>query len=239
MYKLQSFNSALSSGAKSFLELVYPRECAICNILLGESEIQVCLHCYGELPRAFFSGVKDNPVEKLFWGRVKLDFASSFLKFHDGSIVQDLLHRFKYKGEKEIGTALGILFGQELKNTIPNLQADTLIPVPLHKRKERLRGYNQAKIFAQGLQEVIGGHLEDASIIKSIETSSQTKLNRLQRWNNIANSFLRINPVNLTEKNVFIIDDVVTTGATIEALANQILPMKPNSINVLTLAMAE
>jgi len=170
-----------------------------------------------KMPKTGFGDHPDNPVNKIFWGRVPVCSATSLFRFEKGSAYQSLLHDLKYRGNRNIGLYLGRLLGQELVNTAFS-QCDLMIPVPLHRKRLNQRGYNQSEIIALGASEITGIPVFTNLIERKQNTRSQTSMNRLERFDNIAAAFFpRNSSVDLTEKKVLLIDDVVTTGATLEA----------------------
>lgn len=180
----------------------------------------------------------ENPVAQLFWGRVQLKGASSLFLFEKGSKYQTLLHLLKYKGAKNVGVFLGKLLGAELMNT-PFHQADLIIPVPLHKKREQKRGYNQSEIIALGLEIILSIPVNNKVIFRGEQTDSQTKKNRIERWENMENVFrLCENPCLPENPSFLLIDDVVTTGATLEACAEVLLKIPGAQVSVATVACA-
>ena len=182
-------------------------------------------------------GEIENPVSQLFWGRTKLEYATGFFTFSKGSKYQTMMHKFKYHGNKEIGYVLGKSFGNQLRNSVFN-QIDVIIPVPLHKSKLKKRGYNQSEWIAKGLSESLHKPLDVKSFIRSVATETQTRKSRFERWRNVENIFKITKENNLRGKHVLLVDDVVTTGSTLEACANAILKIKDTKVSIATLAVA-
>jgi len=169
------------------------------------------------MPKTGFADHPDNPVNKIFWGRVPVCSATSLFRFEKGSAYQSLLHDLKYHGNRNVGLYLGRLLGQELLHTSFS-RCDLMIPVPLHRKRLNQRGYNQSEIIARGASEITGIPVQTNLIERKKDTRSQTTMNRLERFDNISTAFLTPNfSADLTEKKVLLIDDVVTTGATLEA----------------------
>ena len=205
-----------------FISLFFPRNCGACNTSLLKDENGVCIKCQMELPSTFYHLTPNNDVEKLFWGRISVAAATSLLFFNKGGNVQELLHSIKYKSHREAGIQTGKLLGIELKHSNRFDNIDLIIPVPLHSKRLKERGYNQAEIISDGIAEV----LEKPTVLalkRTTYTDSQTKKTRYNRWENVKNTFEVILPNKIMDKTVLLIDDVVTTGATLEACANELL----------------
>jgi ComF family protein len=220
-----------------FVNLFYPSLCISCTNTLLKNEAFLCTRCLYFLPRTNFQYELDNPVARIFWGRVRVDYATAYFYFNKGSRYQKILHQLKYKGKKEIGQAMGNLFGLELKNS-PFNQADLIIPVPLHRSKQRKRGYNQAEWIAMGLSEAMNIRLDAQSVIRVTASSTQTRKSRYDRFTNVQGIFAVKSPQNLENRHILLVDDVVTTGATLEALATQVLQVPNTRVSIAALAMA-
>lgn len=228
---------ALKNAWEDILHLFFPRVCAICDTALMRGEEGLCAHCLDALPRSRFGLLPDNPAAKIFHGRVPLSVAGSYLVFRPGGMVQDLLHDIKYRGKKELAETLGRLYSTELLGA--GLQKpDLLVPVPLHPRKERQRGYNQSTHFAAGLAEILGAEVAPDALRRNSYTDSQTSKGRWSRWENVGNVFSARLPEQIRGKNIIITDDVVTTGATLEACVRAALEAGAASTGVLTMAFA-
>jgi len=169
------------------------------------------------MPRTAFVDLYDNPVSKIFWGRVPVASGTSLFRFEKGSVYQTLLHDLKYRGNIRVGLYLGRLLGQELKHTLFS-ECDMLVPVPLHRKRLTQRGYNQSEIIARGVSEVTGIPVTTHLLRRAGNTGSQTSMTRQERFENISSAFslYRTSP-DLNGKKILIIDDVITTGATLEA----------------------
>ena len=221
----------------SLLDIFFPRTCAGCNNSLATGENLICTDCLYHLPKTGYWNENDNPVARIFWGRVYLHNVSSFLHFQKGGRLQNIIHNMKYKNIKEIGTFLGKIYGYELKST-PNANVDLIIPVPLHKSKFRKRGYNQSEYIARGISEIINIPVNTNSIERDIASESQTRKSRFERWENVKNVFKIVEPQSIKGKHVLLVDDVITTGATLEACAMAILEIPGTKVSVATLAFA-
>ncbi|KAA5537000.1 ComF family protein [Taibaiella lutea] len=230
--------SILKNTAESLLHLFYPQLCASCNRPLHRDENSLCLHCILKLPRTGFHNHQENKAANIFIGRAPIEHATSFVYFTKDGIVQDLLHTFKYEGKKDIGRLLGMLFASELKSTDWINKIDYIIAIPLHKRKERQRGFNQAEIFAESIAKELNISLLKNSVIRTKFTHSQTTKNRLERIENVSGIFSVLKKQDLKNKHILLIDDVLTTGATLESCALELLKTKSVKVSIATIALA-
>lgn len=217
--------------------LLFPPSCAVCGRLLTETEKSICSFCLLELPRTNYHSDKESPVAKLFWGRVDITHVSSWFHFYKGSPYQGLLHKLKYKGQKEVGIDMGRYFAAEIRNT-EFAAADLIIPVPLHPGKKRKRGYNQSEMIARGMNKIFNIRMDTTSLIRTNKTETQTKKNRFERFLNMEGNFIVTDREAIINKSVLLIDDVVTTGSTLEACATVLLEKGCREVLILTLAVA-
>jgi ComF family protein len=220
-----------------FWGLFYPRICPACDNPLVRNEEFLCTHCLFGLPRTNFHKDDENEVAQMFWGRVNLENASAFLYFQKESKVQRMLHKLKYKGEKEVGEFLGRLMGHDLKNT-PFEKIDVIIPLPLHPKKQKIRGYNQSEMVAIGMAEVLNKKIDTDVLIRKIANTTQTRKHRYERWLNVEDVFEVIHPDKIANKHVLLVDDVVTTGATLEASAAALLSAENTKVSIIAVAKA-
>ena len=219
-------------------ELFFPRLCVVCGDKLIEQEQWICLHCLHHIPRTNFHLEPDNRVAQIFYGRVKLEFATSFFYFSKGSKYQSLLHALKYKGMKELGAEIGKHFGIDLMQSPDFLSVDVICPVPLHPQKEKKRGYNQSWWIASGIALQMQKELSDDNLKRVTATETQTRKSRFERWQNVEGIFELSNPAAFAGKHILLIDDVVTTGATLEACAQTILSQTDARVSIATLGTA-
>ena len=229
MAKLQFINQ--------FFDLVFPRSCAACGVSMVMNEKFICTQCLLELPKTNFHKHKNNPVAQSFWGRVNIEDATAYYFFEKGSKFKNLIHNIKYKGQKELGLGLGKIFGQELKHTKFGL-VDEIIPVPLHYRKKRQRGFNQSERIAKGLAESLCKPLNTKQLYRAKANPTQTNKSRYERWENVEGIFKLKDPESLKGKHILLVDDVLTTGSTIEACAHPILEIEGTQISLAVLAYA-
>lgn len=220
------------------LNLFYPTTCCGCGEALLKGEENLCLSCIASLPRTNFHDMEENSIETRFYGKVKMKYATSFLHFEKKTITQVLLHEIKYDKKKELGRMLGRFFGEELKNSRFN-DIDIIIPVPLHPNKLKARGYNQSEWIAMGMSESMGKPMVTDALIRKIETNTQTKKNAFDRWENVDGIFHVALPEKVKGLHALIIDDVVTTGSTIEACAAELLKTEGTIVSAAALAAAE
>ncbi len=218
--------------------LIYPRVCVACSGSLYKHEQHICNRCYITLPKTEYHLQKDNPLQRIFYGRVDITSASSFLFFQKKGMVQKMLHALKYKGKPEVAQLLGKWYAEDLKQSNTSLTYDYIIPVPLHKKGMQKRGYNQSEYFAKGLSEVLGVPVITNVLIKYRFTKTQTNKTRAERAENILQSFSIEHAEMLNNKNVLLVDDVITTGATLEACIIQLQKSTNTKVSVASIAYA-
>jgi len=222
-----------------FIHLIYPNNCLLCGESLVKTESHICLFCLFSLPKTNYHLQQDNPVEKRFWGKVKVEHASSLFYFQKGSLVQKLLHELKYRGNKEIGEMLGSHLGMELLQSPFYKDIDVIVPVPLHKNRYRKRGYNQSECIANGISSVLKKPVDTQTLIRAVETSTQTKKGVFERWENTNGIFALVDNEAFNNKHILLVDDVLTTGSTLESCAKTIVDGQNKArVSIVTLAMA-
>jgi ComF family protein len=229
--KLRQYLQGLAS-------IFYPQLCSACGSVLFFNEQVLCLKCYADMPRTGFHAHADNEVARLFWGRIPIRNTTSFIIFNKESRYRKILHELKYNGQQKVGTEMGRLFGLELKGS-PFADADIIHPVPLHPNKLRKRGYNQSELIARGIAEILTIPVVSDLVIRTIETNTQTRKSRYERWENVRNTFQVRSPEILHNKHVLLVDDVITTGATIEACAEALLAVSGVTVSIASLAYAK
>ena len=223
---------------KDFFHLFYPSYCCGCGTTLVNGENIICLQCLQNLPLTRFHLQKNNMVEKTLTGRIPYQRATAFCYFQKGSIIQHAIHQLKYKGNREVGVILGELMGQSLMDSPDFADIDIIIPIPIHPKKQAKLGYNQSEMICLGVQKSMHKPLDTTSFVRVINTSSQTKKTRYSRWKNVEDIFQVVNPDNLKNKHILLIDDVITTGSTLEAAANCLLKVDNVKISIACLACA-
>jgi ComF family protein len=228
----------LLSWWEDLIHLFYPHLCAACAHDLPSRQQIICPACISQLPKTFDETALDNPTAKMFAGRMDLCTAWSTFYFHKGGMMQLLIHEIKYKKEKSLGIFMGELMGESMKS-ISNVQPfDAIVPLPMHASKERQRGYNQAMLIAEGVSLTTGIPVINDAIIKTKKTTSQTNKQRTARWKNAEGNFKIIKPESLQHKHLLLIDDVITTGATLEACGSVIMKTPGIQLSIATLARA-
>lgn len=223
---------------RDLIGLFFPRCCSICGELLVGDEHHICSRCLLQLPEACNAKGEENYVEQRLMGRIPVVAATALLLFRRGNDVQTLLHQIKYRGNEPLAVAMGRQLGLRLAESGRFDAVDLMVPVPLHPRKERRRGYNQSLLLCQGIAQTFPRPIEQDNLIRTRHTASQTRKNRQQRLQNMEDVFAVNHPDRLKGKHLLLIDDVLTTGATTEACAKQLLSVEGVSISVASLAVA-
>ncbi|MDR2361686.1 MAG: ComF family protein [Prevotellaceae bacterium] len=223
--------------ARSFLGLLYPKLCEACGTTLNTHEEVLCLRCLNLLPRTNFWNEPDNPVDRIFWGRVQIEHACALFPFVKGSRYRKLIHSLKYHGKREIGIMLGRLLGQELKNSPFYQTIDTIVPVPLHPKKQYMRGYNQCEQIAIGIARATGWAINTTALSRQIFTNTQTRrISQINRWVNVSEVFHLNDPDVLKNKHILLVDDVLTSGSTLDACATQLQKIEGCKISIAVLS---
>lgn len=226
----------ISTFFDGIVHLMYPHTCAGCgDDILARHEV-ICVQCFNDLPFTNFHAHAENPVEKVFRGRIEISAATSLLYFTKGSIIQSLLHQLKYKGRKDVGSYLGRVMGDALTNSAHFSDVEVIVPLPLYRAKEKHRGYNQAEVIADGLAQSMNVPIENTAVRNVKKTGTQTRMSRMARWESSIGKFEVHNSKALAGKNVLLVDDVITTGATLEACGNAMLKIPGIHLSVASLA---
>lgn len=225
----------IAQWGQSFLHLLYPNACAACGTTLKQQEEIICLHCELGLPQTNSHEQPQNVIYQKFAGKIPLENVAALYTFGKSSGVQQLIHHLKYSSYPEIGIFVGRLYGRKLRQS-HFAQADAILPVPLHPHKQQQRGYNQSEMFGLGLSEELGIPLNTTMLLRRYESETQTRKSRIDRWTNTKSIFALDNPDCLQDKHVIIVDDVITTGSTIEGCAAPILAQTNAKISVLGIA---
>jgi len=223
---------------KNLFNLFFPKVCLSCTNMLTDNEMYICTSCRHDLPITNFHFEDPDQVKKVFYGRIKLENATSLLRFQKKGMVQQLMHNLKYKGHQEVGNFLGSWLGKELSGIAEYEDIDVVIPVPLHKKKLKKRKYNQVSVFAKEIAKSLNIVCYENVLIKINNSASQVKKNRLARWNSKDEIFSVQNLNLINNKHILLVDDIITTGATIEACAYQLLKAKNVKISVASMAIA-
>ena len=203
---------------------------------LNIGEEIICTSCRHNLPQTDYHLYKNNKIEKIFYGRSKIKFASSFLFFYKNGLTQTIIHKLKYRGHQEIGTLMGFWYGLKLKEE-SKLTFDFIVAVPLHKKKEKKRGYNQVDTFGKALSEVFEAEYSKENLVRIYKSETQTKKSRFARWLNVKEIFNLTDDKLFANKKILLIDDVVTTGATLDACCHELNKSKDIEISIITIAV--
>ncbi|MEO5946468.1 MAG: ComF family protein [Chitinophagaceae bacterium] len=222
---------------ESVLHLLFPHVCTGCGNDILDKESVLCMRCIDAMPETNFELHPDNPVEKMYWGRLALTSGTAQFYFTKESLMQHLMHQFKYKSNRELGLQLGRIMGEQIKKS-DRINADALIPLPLFPAKEKRRGYNQATLLCRGMAEAMNIPVIDNAIIRPQQTETQTSKGRVERWKNMEGKFVLDNPEVIKNKHLLLVDDIVTTGATLEACGNELLKGENVKISIATLCVA-
>lgn len=229
----------LNSYIEGLLHLFFPKTCLICSQTLLQAEKTLCYRCVAMLEPSRYQNFIDNEIVNIFEGNVSVDFATAGFRYHKQGILQQLIFQFKYHHHKEIGVILGRQMGYELENT-PFEMVDFLIPVPLHRKKQRRRGYNQSEWIAKGIAEALGKEVRTDVLSRVVYTVSQTRKSREERFANMKQVFALKNANEIRAKHVLLVDDVVTTGSTLIGCAEALIEkVEDVRISVACLAKAD
>ena len=224
---------------QDFISLFYPMICMACGKSLYKYEYCLCTYCIYHLPKTNFHLQEINPVIKLFWGRVNIQAASAYYNFSKGGKIQHLIHELKYHGQKEIGITLGKLYAKDLELSPLFNGLDIIIPIPLHPKKLRKRGYNQSECFASGLSKMLNIGVDTKNVYRAQASETQTKKTRFNRWKNVEDIFKIKEAEKLEGKHILLVDDVITTGSTFEACAQALLGIRNTKVSVAAIAYAQ
>ena len=222
----------------ALIGLFYPSVCAACGNTLYKWERLVCVRCRNFLPKTGYEQNEDNPLAQLFYGKVRLKAVTACFFFSKEGKVQHLIHELKYKGNADAGIFLGQELGKSIKEALLFQDIDYLIPVPLHPKKKKQRGYNQSTLIAQGVSEVTGIPVDESFLVRQVNTATQTHKSKEERWQNVKDIFEVRHLEQLEGKYVLLIDDVLTTGATLEACALKLSAVPDITISCATAACA-
>jgi ComF family protein len=223
---------------KHLLDIIYPRSCEACGDSLLGGENLICIKCLIELPRTNSHKEEIESISRRFWGKIPVENTVTFLKFSQKGKVQKMIHALKYRNKHELGVLLGKLYGAELKSVEFEKKIDLLLGVPLHPTKFIQRGYNQADSIAEGLSSVFEVPYNTEAVKRATYTDSQTKKSRIERFQNVENIFEVVDAEIIKDKRIAIVDDVLTTGSTIESLAAILLDVGCKDISIITIAAA-
>jgi len=224
---------------KAIIDLFFPKVCYACHEVLNDHEQDICTDCRNNLPVTNFHFHKDNNVSKVFYARVKVEYGTALFRFEKKGLVQQLIHNLKYKGQESIGVFLGDWLGGELKTVKEYSEIDMVIPVPLHKNKLKKRGYNQVAKFAEHIASALNVKYVDNVLLKVTNTDSQVLKSRFARWTSNEELFTLQNKSAIANKHILLVDDLITTGATMEACINVLNQAENIKISVACMAIAQ
>lgn len=229
---------ALKEIKDSFLHLLFPHNCSGCGSDVISEKSTLCAKCISEMPATNFHFFESNPVERIFWGRLPIANATAQFYFTKESLMQRLMHELKYKGNRELGLHLGGIMGNDLKQAPRFCQINALVPLPLFPSKERRRGYNQAAVLCEGIGRVMGLPVLNKTIIRTEHTETQTRKGRIERWQNMEGKFQLTDAEKVKNQHLLLVDDVITTGATLEACGRELLKPGDTRLSIATLCFA-
>jgi len=224
---------------KDFFDLFYPNICANCREQLLQNEKVICTFCRNDLPLTNFQSYTINKVSSIFSGRITIEKAYALLFFRKQGITKNLIHDLKYKGNEEVGVFFGNWIGEIVAKNKEFSTVDFIVPVPIHAKKKKIRGYNQVTKFGECLSVHLKVPLNEDVLIRQSATKTQTLKSRFERFNDLESKFLARNASVFIEKHILIIDDVITTGATLEACAQELLKTPGIKISILTMSYTE
>lgn len=222
-----------------FVSLFFPNSCAACDAALVKGEQMICTRCIIDIPRSNYHLERENPFYRKLVGRIPVEYVVSFLRFSKRGRVQRLLHELKYRNKPELGRRLGYVFGSELYQAGYMDQFDLIVSVPLHPTKKKIRGYNQSEEFATGLGLAMNVQSSDTHLKRTTITTTQTRKNRLLRWQNVRDVFQLSSAADVSGKRVLLVDDVVTTGATLEAAGRVLLDGGCRTLSIACIAATQ
>lgn len=222
-----------------FVALFFPRYCRGCHGALVRGEELICTHCILEMPRANYHIEKINPFYNRLKGRLRVKYVMTLFKFVKASRVQHILHALKYKNQPELGVMLGRVYGNDLVQSGYAQEFDLIIPVPIHNSRRRKRGYNQSDEFGKGLSEVLKIPCSDRFMVRKIKTETQTQKTKLNRWENVREVFQVIKREEISGRRILLVDDVVTTGATLEACGNALIAAGCSELSIACIASTQ
>lgn len=220
-----------------FVGLFYPKTCVTCHLPLVEGELCLCTSCLNDLPLTHGEDRTDNEVSRLFWGIYPIQYATALFFYRKGSRYHNILHEIKYRGNTRLAHLMGYYLGKELSHTaFQNI--DFIIPVPLHPKKQRQRGYNQSECIARGIAEALRKPVQTRALIRTVYSPSQTRRGRWDRFENVSGIFETKDSDTLENRHILIVDDVITTGATIDACIEALIAVPGIKISIAALGIS-
>jgi ComF family protein len=223
---------------KALVNIFFPDVCLTCRLQLIDNEKHLCTSCRHSLPLTNYHLTNNDFVSKLFYGRAHIETGTALLHFEKKGITQQLIHQLKYKEQQQIGTFLGTWLGTELSTCEAYSNIEVVIPVPLHKKKLRSRGFNQVSKFGKEIATALNAEYVDDVLIKVTNTTSQVNKNRFSRWTGKNDLFALTNTHKIAGKHILLVDDIITTGATLEACMIELNKAEQLKISIATMAIA-
>ncbi len=239
LFTVKSNENTLLLLISDFTSLFFPEYCLGCSSGLVKGEEILCTHCILDLPFTGYQFMDGNPIQEKFLARLPIRYAGALLKFRKTGIVQHLLHQLKYNNHPEVGIRLGKIFGREIKELGMHYEFDMIIPIPLHKSREKKRGYNQSTKFAEGLMHELKVPCMNDLVVRLKNTSTQTRKSKTERWENVEHAFGVIHPSAVENKRILLVDDIITTGASLEACGKQLLDYGCSELSIACIAEAQ
>lgn len=222
----------------NFLQLFFPHLCVVCNNKLSDGELHICTDCLLILPKTNYHLQPDNRLEQFFAGRIPFQRVAAFGYFLKEGSIQKIIHELKYRHNPSIGTYIGELCGNNLKGSSFISEIDLIVPVPLHPKRQKQRGYNQSLEICKGISKNTGIPIDCNTLIRKINNPSQTKNKRIDRWQNVEDIFTLTDYETLENKHILLVDDIITTGSTIESCAKEILKCRGSSVSIYAVGTA-
>ncbi|WP_026260466.1 ComF family protein [Segetibacter koreensis] len=226
----------LKSSIPDFVHLFFPHVCIGCGTDILDDQHQLCLRCLSDLPVTNFFSQPNNPVEKKFYGRMPVKNGGAGYFFTKDSLLETLIYELKYKGNKDIGIYLGQILAKFLTASSRFDEVDVLVPLPLNPKREKKRGYNQASAICTGISSAWKKPVIDKAVIRKVYTETQTQRGRVTRWENMEGVFAISDSSAIKNKHILLVDDVITTGASLEACGSEILKVAGTTLSIATLA---
>lgn len=226
----------VKNWANGLMQLFFPHTCAACGSDVLNEETALCMQCLHQLPVTNFNLHANNPVEKIFWGKLSITAATSYCHFTKQSLIQNILHQAKYKNNQQAAIFMGNLLGTSLIQSNRFNTIDAIVPLPLFAARLKKRGYNQATLISKGIAAQTGKPIIETAVTRLSATETQTHKNRVERWQNMQGRFMVTNAAVLENKHILLVDDVVTTGATLEACGQELLTIKGTQLSIATIA---
>lgn len=238
MEPLKKITSTIGDYLQSLVEVIYPNLCIICQKETPINGRELCLLCLTELPYTDHFEYNNNHITKKFYGRLQITHGAALLSYYKGSMFTDMLHRFKYEGAKDIGFMLGRMTGHRLIKADWFHSLDIIVPMPIHKNRRKVRGYNQSAEYAKGIRAITKLPIVENLVVKRLYTTSQVTKGRMARQTNVDMTFSLVDKQRYAGRHILLVDDVITTGATIIACAQCLLQIPGAKVSVVAIAFA-